>query len=235
MSKADQPPPPGGQYDGSPNGSVPEGDDALGRAGTGHNPHLGETTSGDMALDGSGALVGDSALDAALSELNDTDFLGESGPFIDTSATSGSSNGQPDPTIVVSLDARDGAELRIADLSYIYDGSFVRQGSDLLLVKPDGTAILIENYFAVEMTPDLVGDGGRRVTAELIDSFLMPVARGQTASLSDHQVAQAQGEPIGTVENLTGTVTAVRADGTVVELSAGDPVFQGDQIVTADG
>ena len=39
-------------------------------------------------------------------------------------------------------------------------------------------------------------------------------------------------QPIGTVETVEGTVTAIRADGTEVVLGEGDPVFQGDVIET---
>lgn len=39
-------------------------------------------------------------------------------------------------------------------------------------------------------------------------------------------------QPIGTVETSEGSVWAVRADGTRVELQSGDPVYQGDQIGT---
>ena len=44
------------------------------------------------------------------------------------------------------------------------------------------------------------------------------------------------GEAIGTVDAVTGDAAVVRADGTAVTLSAGDPLFQGDQLQTgADG
>ncbi|MCZ6603829.1 MAG: hypothetical protein O7A03_01640, partial [Alphaproteobacteria bacterium] len=39
--------------------------------------------------------------------------------------------------------------------------------------------------------------------------------------------------PIGEVEDLKGTVRATHADGVVVELQEGDPVFQGDVLETA--
>ena len=46
----------------------------------------------------------------------------------------------------------------------------------------------------------------------------------------------ASGEQaVGRVETTAGKVMAVRADGTRVELNAGDPVFQGDTITTAEG
>ncbi|MDF1748756.1 MAG: FecR domain-containing protein [Alphaproteobacteria bacterium] len=137
--------------------------------------------------------------------------------------------------IVASFDARDGDSVSLPDITYIYDADYVRQGSDLLLIKPDGTAIQIENYFAVEITPDILGAGGRRLTPELVESFLHPVAPNQMAALTENQIAQAQGNSIGTVETITGDVYAVRPDGTRVLLQAGDPVFQGDQIETADG
>ncbi len=43
-------------------------------------------------------------------------------------------------------------------------------------------------------------------------------------------ISGTDGEPIGNVENLSGQVFAVRADGTRVELNVGDPVYQGDII-----
>jgi len=42
-------------------------------------------------------------------------------------------------------------------------------------------------------------------------------------------------EPIGQVETLSGGVTVVHADGTVVTLNVGDPVFQGDLVETGSG
>ncbi|WP_421878271.1 FecR domain-containing protein [Pacificispira sp.] len=186
---------------------------------------------GDPAAQPSG---GDSLIgNGASSSVNflDSDFLNDTARGAEaTSPAPGS-----DATIVASLDARSGDDVHLTDLSFMYEGSFIRQGSDLLLMKPDGTAILIENYFAADPPPDIVGEFGRRLTPELVDSFLMPMAPGQTAALTDEQVAQAQGNAIGTVDTLTGEVYAIRPDGTRVLLQAGDPVFQGDQVETADG
>ena len=42
-------------------------------------------------------------------------------------------------------------------------------------------------------------------------------------------------QAVGRVETTAGTVTAVRADGTRVQLNAGDPVLQGDTIITSEG
>ena len=61
-----------------------------------------------------------------------------------------------------------------------------------------------------------------------------------TVSADGVEVAQAApgavGEPIGQVETLTGSVVAVRVDGTRVELESGDSVYQGDTLESgADG
>ncbi len=54
--------------------------------------------------------------------------------------------------------------------------------------------------------------------------------------VSDAQAApvQALGEPIGTVDNVTGSISVVRADGSTDTLEIGDKVFQGDRIETPD-
>ncbi len=178
---------------------------------------------------GGDSLIGNGASSSV--DFLDSDFLNEAARGAEASSPAPGS----DATIVASLDARSGDDVHLTDLSFMYEGSFIRQGSDLLLMKPDGTAILIENYFAADPPPDIVGEFGRRLTPELVDSFLMPMAPGQTAALTDEQVAQAQGNAIGTVDTLTGEVYAIRPDGTRVLLQAGDPVFQGDQVETADG
>ncbi|MBL28017.1 MAG: hypothetical protein CMM50_10775, partial [Rhodospirillaceae bacterium] len=109
---------------------------------------------------------------------------------------------------------------------------FVRQGSDLLLVAEDGQQILIEGYF--DSAPAaLVQAGGIEVSGHVVASFAGPLAPGQLAQAGDVALG---GEPIGTVDSVTGQVTAQRVDGTVVTLTVGDPVFQGDVLeTTADG
>ncbi|WP_421876832.1 FecR family protein [Pacificispira sp.] len=56
---------------------------------------------------------------------------------------------------------------------------------------------------------------------------------------SGNQIAQTSGEsggdPIGFVMTSTGTVTVERADGSVEQLSAGDPVFEDDILTTGEG
>lgn len=64
-------------------------------------------------------------------------------------------------------------------------------------------------------------------------------AEGSAAPVSgDHklvQLAQAPGEPIGAVEELTGSVTLTRADGSSVSAAPGEPVYLNDVVSTGVG
>jgi len=52
---------------------------------------------------------------------------------------------------------------------------------------------------------------------------------------SFEQIAQAFGESVGKVEATDGLVEVVRTDGTKTSLSKGDPIYQGDKLITGDG
>ncbi|MEQ8194795.1 MAG: FecR domain-containing protein, partial [Rhodospirillales bacterium] len=81
---------------------------------------------------------------------------------------------------------------------------------------------------------DAAGDGAPISTAETAGDNAPDTVIGGT---DNAQTAQAAGaEPIGQVESMAGTVVAVRADGTRVELKTGDSIYQGDTLETsADG
>ncbi len=128
-----------------------------------------------------------------------------------------------DPTIgdgIVSVPGGD--MLLVAD--------YVREGSDLILVGPEGQTIVIDNYFAMANPPALATAGGSRVPGDLVQKLAGPMAPGQYA-----QAGGEQGEPIGQVETVEGSGQIVRADGTSEVLEAGVPIYQGDTVVTADG
>jgi len=96
---------------------------------------------------------------------------------------------------------------------------FQRQGSDLVLVGPDGETIFIRGYFAQEHPPVLLTDSGARVTPELASSLAGP---------------GGQPESIGTVEVSDGDVFIRRTDGTRVRGEKGTEVYQGDVVETGD-
>ena len=54
-----------------------------------------------------------------------------------------------------------------------------REGSDLLLVGSDGTSVLIQDYFALEVPPALVTEGGAMVPPDPAARLAGPQAPGQ--------------------------------------------------------
>jgi hypothetical protein len=107
---------------------------------------------------------------------------------------------------------------------------FDRAGPDLIITSADGEEILVTNYFASGSQPAIMLPNGVTLPTHIVQKLAGPVAPNQFA-----QVGQVQGlEPIGTVETADGQVEAVRADGTRVSLKVGDPVFQGDELVTGE-
>ena len=134
------------------------------------------------------------------------------------------------PAQIIVADAAAGDAVQIPNGRFLSDAQYVRDGADLVLVAPDGVSVFVRNYFAVAERPDLVTeDGARMAGPDLVSSFLAPMAPGQYA-----QAGPVPGAPeIGQVAALTGRAFSTRADGTRVELSTGDPLFQGDVVETA--
>ncbi len=134
------------------------------------------------------------------------------------------------------LQANNGELLHVPGEAWLLMADFSPQGSDLLLTGPDGKQILIRDYFNLSAPPDLVTDGGAVISSELAVKLAGPSAPGQFALLENGpftELAQAS-EPIGTIETTNGKVEVTRLDGTVVEVSKGDMIFQGDTVTTSD-
>ena len=134
------------------------------------------------------------------------------------------------PAEIIVADAAAGDAVRVPNGGFLSDAQYARDGADLVLVAPDGASVFIRNYFTVAEQPDLVTEDGTRMAGpDLVSSFLAPMAPGQYA-----QAGPVPGAPeIGQVAALTGRAFSIRADGTRVELSTGDPLFQGDVVETA--
>ncbi len=119
-----------------------------------------------------------------------------------------------------------GGPVTVPDAHLLFTAEFSRIGDDLLLTGQDGTTLLIQNYFAFDTPPMLLSPLGAMLPPGLVELLVGPRAPGQYAQATEPEGAQ----PIGQVETLTGGAQATRADGTVVQLSVGDPVFQGDVV-----
>jgi len=138
--------------------------------------------------------------------------------------------GRPPPSILVGTGAGDAFALPSS--AFIADGHFVRVGGDLRISDAGGHEVVVQGYFTGDTSPDLLSpDGAQRLTPELVDSFLTPLTPGQYAQAG----LSATTAPIGQVLDLNGDAFAVRADGTRVPLTKGDPVFEGDVVETGGG
>jgi fibronectin-binding autotransporter adhesin len=136
-----------------------------------------------------------------------------------------------------SFDARDGAAaiavepgtaaVTIPDAHFLFTADFKRKGSDLVLTGEDGRKILVPDYFRQEKQPDLVSPEGAILSANVVELLAGTATPGQYAQAG----APAAPQPIGRVETVAGSATAVR-NGVAVELNAGDLVFQGDAVQT---
>ncbi len=143
----------------------------------------------------------------------------------------GPAQGQHVPTPVV-LEAGDASALTVPGGAFLLTADYGRSGPDLVLTGDAGAQVVIRGFFATETPPNLMTEGGARITGALAEKLAGPLAPGQVA-----QAAPAgQPLPIGSVQSTNGQIQAIRADGTTVTLNPGDPVFQGDTIETsADG
>ncbi|WP_417782550.1 LamG-like jellyroll fold domain-containing protein [Terasakiella pusilla] len=138
-------------------------------------------------------------------------------------------NGQSDDTRTVDFVwTKDNSEVVLPPDFKVSNVQFDRAGPDLLVQSADGQTHLIENYFAAEKTPSVGFADNVILPADIIEKLAGPLAPQQIAQ----QGELTSPEPIGTVETAQGGVSAIRADGSRVELQTGDPVYQGDELVT---
>lgn len=107
---------------------------------------------------------------------------------------------------------------------------FARLGPDLQITLPDGETIVVVDYFNQSTPPPgLATEGGAVLNGDLVSQLAGPM-------VPDTQVAQtgvsdALGAPAGAVDSMKGLVVAVRG-GVEVQLEAGDPIYEGDVLVT---
>ncbi|MCF8480550.1 MAG: FecR domain-containing protein [Rhodospirillum sp.] len=134
---------------------------------------------------------------------------------------------------VMEVGGAERVDVGSADL--LLNGSYDREGSDLILSDGAGRTLLLKDYFLDETPADLVVGEGMRLDGDLVARLAggqAPAQVAQAATLGGGALAAA----IGTVTKAAGTVTVIRTDGTEVTVQSGDPIFQGDVVATsADG
>ncbi len=129
------------------------------------------------------------------------------------------------------IEASEGAPVVLPEPVSPTAAEYHRAGTDLVLTAPDGAQVVVRDFFAHDGAPDLVGSGGAVISGALAARLAGPAAPGQLAQAGPAQVAAS----IGEVDNVEGTVIALRTDGTRVELTVGDPVYQGDVLESGPG
>ena len=122
----------------------------------------------------------------------------------------------------------DGGTVTVPDAHLLFTADFHRSGHDLILTGDHGDSAVIADYFGDAGTPALVAPHGAMLTPEVVCALAGSAAPGQYAQTGASQAAAA----IGKVAELTGTATAQRADGTIVDLHTGDALAAGDVLRT---
>lgn len=103
------------------------------------------------------------------------------------------------------------------------EADYVRAGPDLMMTAPDGTQVLVADFFMMDPSPALIGDSGARIDGALATRLAGSAAPGQVAG----EIPEPS-EVIGRVTDLNGEVSVIHADGSRSILQIGDTVFQGD-------
>ena len=143
------------------------------------------------------------------------------------------------------MEATDGGSVSLPDGFSLSNANFETDGSDLIVTGADGAQATVEGFFSQENPPELVSADGAQVSGDMATQLAGGPGEGNEtvtagtdagaqspdAMLADNPnvITGTDGEPIGNVENLSGSVFAVRTDGSRVELKEGEP---GRQITT---
>ena len=121
----------------------------------------------------------------------------------------------------------------LPNLSFLLQGQYEQVGFDLIVTNPSGQAFVVEDYFSFPTPPNLVVSGGAGYNPEMVLAKMHLSRNTQFAGPGD---GTETGEEIGEVSLAVGKVIAKRAgpDGAIeeVQLSRGDKVFEGDELIT---
>ncbi|MBF0097308.1 MAG: putative Ig domain-containing protein [Magnetococcales bacterium] len=137
---------------------------------------------------------------------------------------------------------QEGSEsVQLADASLFLSGAFHRDGSDLVIVAPTGERLVVAGYFTAEPPPILTAPNGAFLLPETV-ALLLPIENSGVLVAgpvpeqagSDPGAAKAGGS-IGKVKAVNGSATARSQGGENRTLKAGDEVFEGEELKTADG
>lgn len=113
----------------------------------------------------------------------------------------------------------------------LFQAEFARDGADLIIQDPNGTALRLSDYFNGSPPADVLSHDGATLRGSVVEKLAGPLFPAQYAQTGGFDLSDA----IGQVEVLTGAAFVQRTDGQTVELEIGTKVFQGDVVRTENG
>ena len=123
-----------------------------------------------------------------------------------------------------------GTGVTVPDATLLFTGDFSRSGTDLTLTGADGAKFVVAGYFETDTPPSLISPQGAMLTGDVVTSLAGPQFPGMYAQAGGGGASAAK--EIGKVQTLEGSGSVVRANGVTETLKAGDPVFEGDVVMT---
>ena len=112
-------------------------------------------------------------------------------------------------------------------------GEYVQNGDDLIIRGDLGEEITVEGYFSGDNPPVLETTAGAMLHPDTVQKLLINTdsidVAGPAGSIS---IPGLLGDPIGTIDEMGGDVTAKGADGVTRTLQEGDPIYQNDLVET---
>ncbi|MSO92358.1 MAG: hypothetical protein EXQ86_03025, partial [Rhodospirillales bacterium] len=120
-------------------------------------------------------------------------------------------------TEAVVLEATSVAPLLLKGSQLLLTGRFVRQGSDLLIVAPDGKAVLIRDFFTLDSPPDLISESGVRISADVAARL------AETFGSSGVPAGDPRLGSVGSVDSVRGEASIVQANGARFRAEPGTP------------
>jgi len=133
-----------------------------------------------------------------------------------------------DAPVLRPIHAGDDGRFVVPENSQLFSAKFERAGPDLLLLNEDAEPLLLVGYFSTSQPADIQTPNGAILRGETAEALAGPVAPGLFAQQGDVPAGQL----VGQVENLNGTATVQRLDGTRVEMGPETRIFLGDLVET---
>ncbi len=132
--------------------------------------------------------------------------------------------------IVETIQAIGQDSISLPDVNFIKNAELLRDGQDLILEGPDGSVIIIEDYFNASPAPLLQAPDGETLTPDLIGSFVQtagPIYLADLGTMNDES-------PVGAVQEISGRATVTHTNGFTENITIGTPVYPGDIIETSN-